>query len=136
MASDKKKLTIPQLFYMATLGGAHVCNLEHQVGSFEEGKAFDALVVNVRNDATYLGSSSTSATNFGLWGVDDDEVVGLEHRRCKNDDAVASQHSEDKHTEELEAMLERFLFCGDDRNIRRVYVQGKWVGGAEPRGKH
>ena len=33
--------------------------------------------------------------------------------------------------EELEGMLERFLFCGDDRNIRRVYVQGRLVGGKE-----
>ena len=33
--------------------------------------------------------------------------------------------------EELEGMLERFLFCGDDRNVRRVYVQGRLVGGKE-----
>ncbi|KAH6894984.1 guanine deaminase [Coprinopsis sp. MPI-PUGE-AT-0042] len=29
----------------------------------------------------------------------------------------------------LDEWLERFLFCGDDRNIDRVYVQGVWVGG-------
>jgi len=33
--------------------------------------------------------------------------------------------------EELDAMLERLLFCGDDRNLRRVYVQGQWIGGTE-----
>ena len=35
--------------------------------------------------------------------------------------------------EELAGMLERFLFCGDDRNVRRVYVQGRLVGGKERR---
>lgn len=35
--------------------------------------------------------------------------------------------------EELEGMLERFLFTGDDRNVKRVYVQGRWVGGSEKR---
>ena len=25
--------------------------------------------------------------------------------------------------------LERFLHCGDDRNIEKVYVQGRFVGG-------
>jgi guanine deaminase len=28
-------------------------------------------------------------------------------------------------------MLERFFFCGDDRNIRRVYVQGRLIGGKD-----
>lgn len=32
-------------------------------------------------------------------------------------------------------MLERFLFCGDDRNIRRVFVQGRVIGGKEFSGK-
>jgi len=28
-------------------------------------------------------------------------------------------------------MLERFLFCGDDRNMKKVYVQGNLVGGVD-----
>ncbi|KII88295.1 hypothetical protein PLICRDRAFT_54137 [Plicaturopsis crispa FD-325 SS-3] len=31
--------------------------------------------------------------------------------------------------ERIRGMLERFMFCGDDRNIERVYVQGRFVGG-------
>ena len=30
----------------------------------------------------------------------------------------------------LDTLVERFLFCGDDRNIRQVYVAGKVIGGA------
>lgn len=51
-----------------------------------------------------------SAGNPALWGTD--SVVG------------GNGHV-------LEGMLERFLFCGDDRNISRVFVQGKFIGGKE-----
>lgn len=33
--------------YLATMGGARALNIEHQVGSFEVGKEFDALLVDV-----------------------------------------------------------------------------------------
>ena len=35
-----------ELFYLATLGGAHCIGLGDDVGNFEEGKYFDAMVVN------------------------------------------------------------------------------------------
>jgi len=131
-----KPLTIPTLFWLATLGGAQVCNLEHKIGSLEVGKAFDAIVVNIRNtDAP--SPSHVSPHNLNLWGVGDDEDLGLEIRRRKDDvgfadgDAKVDIDEERRLKEELDAMLERLLFCGDDRNLRRVYVQGRWIGGTE-----
>jgi guanine deaminase len=94
---SNRQLPVATLLYLATLGGAQVCDLQDRVGSFAPGKSFDALVVDVRNDAG----------NPGLWGVD----------------------GEDGNVESLEVMLERFLFCGDDRNISQVYVQGRLIGG-------
>ena len=76
-----------------------MCGLERQVGDFRVGKSFDALVISVRD----------GAGNPGVWGIQSD-------------------NSSDQKTL-LESWLERFLFCGDDRNIRKVYVQGKLVGG-------
>ena len=99
------QLPLTALLYLATLGGAQVCGLEDLIGSFAPGKAFDALVVSV-NDG---------AGNPGLWGADADKKLRVEF-------------PEDK---EIEVWLERFLFTGDDRNIKRVYVQGRWIGGAE-----
>ncbi|KAJ8079089.1 hypothetical protein AAF712_006467 [Marasmius tenuissimus] len=93
-----KQLSVASLLYLATLGGAQVCDLEDRVGSFSPGKSFDALVVDVR----------TSMGNPALWG---------------SDSGVAG-------TKDLDTMLERFLYCGDDRNISMVYVQGKRIGGA------
>lgn len=47
VASDgkDKALSLEELFYMATLGGARVCGLEGKVGNFAVGKEFDACVV-------------------------------------------------------------------------------------------
>ncbi|KAJ7087886.1 Metallo-dependent hydrolase [Mycena epipterygia] len=92
---SNKQLSVATLLYLATLGGAEVCNLENSVGSFSVGKSFDALVVSVRNDAS---------NNPAMWS-----------------DSAPSRRAED--------MLEQFFFCGDDRNIARVFVQGKLIGG-------
>ena len=121
-----KPLKVPTLFWLATLGGAEVCNLEHKIGSLQVGKAFDAIVVNVRNTS---GSphNHTPPYNPNLWGVGDDEDVGIDVTRGRD----VEMDEEKKLKKELEAMLERLLFCGDDRNLRRVYVQGRWIGGTE-----
>ncbi|KAH7906377.1 Metallo-dependent hydrolase [Hygrophoropsis aurantiaca] len=102
-----KKLTIPTLLYLATLGGAHVCCLQDRVGSFEKGKAFDALLVSVRDETG----------NPAIWGVNGER-----------DAHFVPVH--EKPRDPLRDHLERFLFCGDDRNIRRVIVQGKVIGGS------
>lgn len=107
-----RQLPIQTLFYLATLGGARVCNLVDRTGSFSPGQSFDALVVSVRDETGAIG----------VWGKDaayennPNEEKGQEERR---------KHEEEK----LEENLERFLFGGDDRNILRVYVQGRLVGG-------
>jgi guanine deaminase len=102
---EGRPLPLATLLHLATLGGAQVCGLEDRIGSFAPGKAFDALVVSVHDDAG----------NPGLWGADLDRELHVEHAKDKK----------------IEVWLERFLFTGDDRNIKRVYVQGRWIGGAE-----
>ncbi|ETW85964.1 hypothetical protein HETIRDRAFT_471217 [Heterobasidion irregulare TC 32-1] len=99
-----RQLPLATLLHLATLGGAQVCDLQSRTGSFAPGKAFDALLVSV----------NSTVGNPGLWGVDQDAALGIQ-------------------TAAPNEMLERFFFTGDDRNIRRVYVQGKWIGGAEQR---
>ncbi|KAG0041564.1 hypothetical protein BGZ83_001635 [Gryganskiella cystojenkinii] len=44
--NPKTSLLIPEVFYMATMGGAKVMGLEETIGSFEVGKEFDAILVN------------------------------------------------------------------------------------------
>jgi len=47
-------LTLHECFYLATLGGARVCGLDKQIGNFEVGKEFDALIINTV-DEDYKG---------------------------------------------------------------------------------
>lgn len=106
-ASDSKTgfanraLSISTLLYLATLGGAEVCCLEDRIGSFQAGKEFDALLVDIRDRAV--------GGNPGLWGENLWDTAGPK--------------------EKLETSLERFLFTGDDRNIRQVFVKGVCVAG-------
>jgi guanine deaminase len=90
-------LPIATLLYLATLGGADLCDMKETLGSFARGKSFDALLV----------STHTPKSGPSLW-VPDDLGAG-KHALCE--------------------LFERFLFCGDDRNISKVWVQGKFVGG-------
>jgi len=95
-------LSVPTLLHLATLGGAEVCNLQDRVGSFAPGKEFDALLISL-----------SSGANPAVWSESD----------------VLKGSSARAHPDGLEQMLERFFFCGDDRNIRNVWVRGRLVGG-------
>ncbi|MCO5590238.1 hypothetical protein L7F22_044207 [Adiantum nelumboides] len=73
-------MPLATLFYLATLGGADVCNIAHRVGSLDVGKEFDAILFNCDN------------TNPNLYIEDDD---GLEEKLekvlfCGDDRNIAS----------------------------------------------
>ncbi|KAK4684091.1 hypothetical protein P7C73_g6112, partial [Tremellales sp. Uapishka_1] len=85
---DKKPLSIPTLFHMATLGGASLCRLQDRIGNFTPGKEFDALRILPKSP--------------GMW-VEEGE--------------------------RLESVFEKWLFTGDDRDLKSVWVRGTQVGG-------
>lgn len=80
---DLAPLTTPEVFYMGTKGGGRFFG---NVGSFEPGYAFDALVIN-------------------------DESLQIAFERS------------------LEERIQRFIYCGDDRNIVARYVEGEEIKG-------
>jgi guanine deaminase len=47
-------LTLDEVFYMATMGGAEVLNMDNIIGNFQVGKQFDALLI----DANAMGFNS------------------------------------------------------------------------------
>ncbi|KAK5046786.1 hypothetical protein LTR84_007140 [Exophiala bonariae] len=49
-AAKDKPLSYFETFYLATLGGARVCNLEDKIGNFIVGKDFDALEIHTIGD--------------------------------------------------------------------------------------
>ncbi|RUS26083.1 guanine deaminase [Jimgerdemannia flammicorona] len=88
---DYNVLTIPEVFYLATMGGAKLLNLEDVVGNFVPGKEFDALLVDV--------------------GVADGPIDVFDH-------------------DTTESLFEKFLYLGDERSLRAVWVKGRRVAGS------
>lgn len=89
---NEKSLTLKEVFRLATLGGSQALGLDKEIGNFEVGKEFDALLINP-----------------------------------KASDSPIDLFSGDFAGEPSEAIIQKFLYIGDDRNIEEVYVGGKQV---------
>ncbi|OWK01091.1 hypothetical protein Celaphus_00018370, partial [Cervus elaphus hippelaphus] len=89
---NSKSLTLKEVFRLATLGGSQALGLDREIGNFEVGKEFDALLINPK------ASDSPIDLFYG-------DFIG----------------------EISEAVIQKFLYLGDDRNIEEVYVGGKQV---------
>ena len=81
------------------------------------GKSFDALLVNV----------GENSSNPALWGMN---VLATPRHGTDVDAAGATKEAGLEEKQKIvNGWLECFLHGGDDRNIERVYVQGRFVGG-------
>jgi len=112
-----RPFSIATLLYLATVGGAAVCGIQERVGSFGSGKSFDALLVNVGGDSSNPSLWGMNVLATPRPGVAVDADIGLEEKQ-----------------KIVDGWLECFLHGGDDRNIEKVYVQGRFVGGRTFRG--
>lgn len=92
---ERAKLSVEEVLYLATKGGAKLVGLDGRVGGFEVGMEWDAQMV-------CLGSV-------------DDDGVGEEG----NVDVFGWESWED--------VVAKWLFGGDDRNTRKVWVRGRLV---------
>ncbi|KAG9019617.1 hypothetical protein FRB90_012463 [Tulasnella sp. 427] len=100
---SKKQLPLSTLLYLATMGGAELCGLSSVIGNITPGKQFDAIQVDLMKGGVE-----------GIWIEQElGEELGTPSKA------------------RLLEMLEKFLFCGDSRNIRCVWVNGRVVGGAQ-----
>ncbi|KAF8938331.1 guanine deaminase [Dissophora ornata] len=64
--NPERSLSIPELFYLATMGGARVMELGDTIGNFEVGKEFDAILVNtaVKGSPLDVFAHDTVQTKF------------------------------------------------------------------------
>jgi guanine deaminase len=65
--SDPQPLSLPQLFHMATLGGASLCRLESRIGNFLPGKEFDALRIKPASPGMWTDDKDTPEEVFEKW---------------------------------------------------------------------
>ncbi|KAK8127752.1 guanine deaminase [Apiospora sp. TS-2023a] len=108
-------LSVEEVLHLATRGGAAVLGLEHKVGGFEVGMEWDAQLVGLNmvadDDNDTDGSDSVNKTIDGVFGgVNVDEgnvdIFGWE----KWDERIA-----------------KWVYNGDDRNTKMVWVKGRLV---------
>ncbi|KAF6011134.1 hypothetical protein HII12_002728 [Brettanomyces bruxellensis] len=100
--NDKEKLSVKDVLYLATMGGANVLNLSDKLGSFAVGKRFDAQLIELCNRDSNIDIFDFQRPR---WGSQDPKVS---HTRFDN-------------------LICKWLFNGDDRNVDRVYVNGRPV---------
>lgn len=93
---ERNKLTVEEVLYLATRGGAQVVGLEDRVGGFEEGMEWDAQLIR-------------------LGGVDMDGIA--------EEDGNVNIFG----WETWEEKIAKWLFNGDDRNVKQVWVRGRMV---------
>ncbi|KAL7933752.1 hypothetical protein V8C35DRAFT_303779 [Trichoderma chlorosporum] len=97
---ERAKLTVEEVLYLATRGGARCVGLEDKIGGFEVGMEWDAQLVTL-NEVDDNGDVHDESEDQGF--VD---MFGWESW----DDRVA-----------------KWLYNGDDRNTKTVWVKGRLV---------
>ena len=103
---DAAKLSVEEVLYLATKGGAKVVGLEDKVGSFELGMDWDAQMICLGGVAEVPGDDDGKEVDTGP--VD---IFGWESWP----DRVA-----------------KWLYSGDDRNVQAVWVKGRLVHSRKP----
>ncbi|TQS35015.1 hypothetical protein Golomagni_04579 [Golovinomyces magnicellulatus] len=95
--NDEAKLSVEEVLYLATRGGAKLVGMEKKIGAFEVGMIWDAQLIGLS-----MCRDETSPT-------EDDGLVDIFS------------------WEEEENQINKWLFNGDDRNSLAVWVQGNLV---------
>ena len=95
---DAAKLTVEEALFLATAGGARVVGLQDKVGVFDIGMDFDAQAIALEHVDEHSTDLNPAAGPVDIFGW-----------------------------EKWEDRIAKWLYCGDDRNVKQVYIQGRLV---------
>ncbi|KAH6685706.1 guanine deaminase [Plectosphaerella plurivora] len=107
---ERAKLTADEALFLATRGGARVLGLEDRIGAFEVGMQWDAQLVGLGD--VREGEDGRDGEDGG-WGTG---VLGGD---AGNVDVFGWETWEER--------IAKWLFNGDDRNTKKVWVKGRLV---------
>lgn len=101
---DSDKISVNEALYLATVGGAKVCGLAGRLGTFEVGKKWECQMVSV-----------------------EEEVSPFDTFDFLNPDLEGFKKGDKEEVQKFQDIIDKWLFNGDDRNVRKVYVNGRKV---------
>jgi guanine deaminase len=111
-----EKLSVDESLYLATRGGAAVVDMADDIGGFVKGMIWDAQLIELgsvpNNTVSPLDGSSVEARAVAVKRVDASGPVG-------NVDLFGD--------ETWQEQIQKWMWSGDDRNVKNVWVQGKLV---------
>lgn len=126
---DRARLTVEECLYLATVGGAHCLGLEHKIARFEIGMEWDAQLIR-------LGSSSSADASTEEQGEVQADLPNEQREAVKNNSSPETETDVDDDDDNPVKLwgcktwsekMAKWVFCGDDRNTRAVWVRGKLV---------
>ena len=112
LEKDRRKLTPEECLYLATRGGAKCLGLEGKVGNFKVGMEWDAQLVEVEKVDEYHDDDADG----GIGG-------DVKRNTKRNDTGLVELWGNEGWNDKIA----KWVFCGDDRNTKKVYVKGRLV---------
>ncbi|RPA98421.1 Metallo-dependent hydrolase [Choiromyces venosus 120613-1] len=109
---EGSKISVEEALWLATRGGAQVLGLEGKVGAFEVGMVWDAILVGADEVPVALDCDAAGMFNGVSEKVKKPKIGGKV-------DFFGWESWEEK--------VAKWLYSGDDRNVRAVWVGGELV---------
>ncbi|KKY23437.1 putative guanine deaminase [Phaeomoniella chlamydospora] len=115
---ERLKLSVEEALWLATRGGAEVVGWKNRVGAFESGMQWDAQLI--RFDSVPSGTDDTKEASVTgeKHGIPDDHPENVEGEET-NVKIFGWENWEDR--------IAKWVYAGDDRNTRRVWIGGRLV---------
>ncbi|KAL5346019.1 hypothetical protein ACLOAV_009050 [Pseudogymnoascus australis] len=109
-----EKLSVEDSLYLATRGGAAVVDMADDIGGFDEGMIWDAQLIE-------LGA----VDNNTMSPLDAARVNSLASRAVLDSGPIGNVDLFGNET--WQEQVEKWMWSGDDRNVKNVWVQGELV---------
>ncbi|KAH3671342.1 hypothetical protein OGAPHI_000565 [Ogataea philodendri] len=102
--SDHDKLSVNESLYLATLGGAKVIGEEEKLGSFAVGKKWECQLIDL----------DVEDSPIDLFDFLNPSISGI-------------MQKDEEDLRKFQDLIDKWVFNGDDRNVRKVFVNGRCV---------
>lgn len=127
---EHDKLSVADVLYLGTMGGALCLDLDKELGTFEVGKRFECQLVDLRARDSQIDVFDWQLPDYLLQRQsyyteveDADTSRFLESHKLLQEDGSFFPEDQLK----FEDLMCKWLFNGDDRNTVKVFVNGRVV---------